>query len=76
MGAQALPLEEFPVNTNKKSLYRLSIIAISVAGLFGTHGAFAQDNEKKNADSERLKEVEVVGTSPLPGIGIEKDKLP
>jgi outer membrane receptor protein involved in Fe transport len=76
MGAPALPLEELSVNTNKKSLYRLSVIAISVAGLFGTHGAFAQDNEKKNADSERLKEVEVVGTSPLPGIGIEKDKLP
>ena len=64
------------MNKNKNSLYRLSVIAISVAGLFGAHGAFAQDNETKKTDSERLKEVEVVGTSPLPGIGIEKDKLP
>lgn len=64
------------MNKNKKSLYRLSVIAISVAGLFGAHGAFAQDSEKKKPDSERLKAVEVVGTSPLPGIGIEKDKLP
>jgi outer membrane receptor protein involved in Fe transport len=54
----------------------LSIIAISVAGLFSAHGAFAQDTEKKNPNGERLKEVEVVGTSPLPGIGIEEDKLP
>ena len=64
------------MNKNKKSLYRLSVIAISVAGLFGAHGTFAQDTEKKNPNGERLKEVEVVGTSPLPGIGIEKDKLP
>ena len=64
------------MNKNKKSLYRLSVIAISVAGLFGAHSAYAQDSERKNTDSERLKEVEVVGTSPLPGIGIEEDKLP
>lgn len=64
------------MNKKKRSLYRLSVIAISVAGLFGAQVAFAQDDEKKNSDSERLKEVEVVGTSPLPGIGIEKDKLP
>ena len=64
------------MNKNKKSLYRLSIIAISVAGLFGAHAVFAQDSQTKKTDSERLKEVEVVGTSPLPGIGIEKDKLP
>ncbi len=64
------------MNKNKKSLYRLSIIAISVAGLFGAHAVFAQDSQTKKTDSDRLKEVEVVGTSPLPGIGIEKDKLP
>jgi hypothetical protein len=64
------------MNKNKKSLYRLSIIAISVAGLFGAYAVFAQDSQTKKTDSDRLKEVEVVGTSPLPGIGIEKDKLP
>lgn len=64
------------MNKNKRSLYGLSVIALSVTGLFGAQGASAQDNEKNNTDSQRLKEVEVVGTSPLPGIGIEKDKLP
>ncbi len=52
-------------------LTRLSVVALSVAGLFASAGAPAQQ-----ADNQRLKEVEVVGTSPLPGIGIEKDKLP
>lgn len=49
----------------------LSLVALSVASLFAPLGLFAQE-----ADGQRLKEVEVVGTSPLPGIGIEEDKLP
>jgi len=61
---------------NNWATCRLTIIALSVAGLFNSAAALAQDAEKKSNDSERLKEVEVVGTSPLPGIGIEEDKLP
>ena len=64
------------MKNNKETLYRLSAIALSVAGLFSTHATFAQDAEKSTTERERLKEVEVVGTSPLPGIGIEEDKLP
>jgi outer membrane receptor protein involved in Fe transport len=51
--------------------HRLTLIALSVATLFGPISLLAQEPEAK-----RLKEVEVVGTSPLPGIGIEKEKLP
>lgn len=61
---------------HNNNLYRLSLVALAVAGLFGSFSAIAQDTEKKSADSERLTAVEVVGTSPLPGIGIEEDKLP
>jgi outer membrane receptor protein involved in Fe transport len=57
---------------------KFSLIALSVMAMFaGT--AFAQTTEEKAADSKvekALPQVEVVGTSPLPGIGIEKDKLP
>ncbi len=51
--------------------HHLSLVALSVASLFVPLGLLAQE-----ADGQRLKEVEVVGTSPLPGIGIEEDKLP
>lgn len=61
---------------NNKNLYRLSVVALAISGLFSSASVCAQDAERKSADSERLKEVEVVGTSPLPGIGIEEDKLP
>ncbi len=60
----------------KKNLYCLSGVALAVASLFVPHGVYAQEADKKSADEQRLKEVEVVGTSPLPGIGIEEDKLP
>ena len=57
---------------------QFSLIALSVMAIFaGT--ALAQTTEEKAADSKAdksLPQVEVVGTSPLPGIGIEKDKLP
>ena len=57
---------------------KFSLIALSVMAMFaGT--AFAQTTEEKATDSKgdkALPQVEVVGTSPLPGIGIEKDKLP
>jgi len=64
------------VRYRKKNLYCLSGVALAVASLFVPHGVYAQEADKKSADEQRLKEVEVVGTSPLPGIGIEKDKLP
>lgn len=51
-------------------------MALAIASSFTPYGAHAQEIDKKSKDSERLKEVEVVGTSPLPGIGIEEDKLP
>ena len=50
---------------------RLNLVALTVASLFVPMSLYAQQ-----ADNQRLKEVEVVGTSPLPGIGIEEDKLP
>ncbi len=60
--------------TMKKSLTppcRLNAVALSIASLFVPISLYAQE-----ANNQRLKEVEVVGTSPLPGIGIEEDKLP
>ncbi len=55
--------------------FRFSAMALSIAGLFVAPLLHAQEqNEGKEAKT--LKEVEVVGTSPLPGIGIEEDKLP
>ncbi len=59
------------MKTRANPQYRLTLIALSVATLFGPATLLAQEPEAK-----RLKEVEVVGTSPLPGIGIEEDKLP
>ncbi len=55
--------------------FQLSAIALSVAGLFGTPNLYAQEQGEFKED-KTLKEVEVVGTSPLPGIGIDEDKLP
>ncbi len=52
-------------------------ISIAIATAFTSPISFAQDNNSNKADSGRqLPQVEVVGTSPLPGIGIEKNKLP
>ena len=45
-------------------------MAVAIATLFSGHFAYAEESEKK------LQAVEVVGTSPLPGLGIEKNKLP
>jgi outer membrane receptor protein involved in Fe transport len=66
----------FFVKYHHKNLYCLSAMALAIASSFTPYGAHAQETDKKSNDSERLKEVEVVGTSPLPGIGIEEDKLP
>lgn len=49
-----------------KSLTAGAVIALMSSGL-----AWGQD-----ASEGRLKEVQVINTSPLPGIGIEKNKLP
>lgn len=48
-------------------------IALAIAALFSSPHTVADEAPK--ADKE-LKAVEVVGTSPLPGLGIEEDKLP
>ena len=45
-------------------------MAVAIATLFSSQIASAEESEKK------LQAVEVVGTSPLPGLGIEKNKLP
>ena len=57
---------------------RYSLMALSVMAMFAS-AASAQAAEEKSVDNKAdkiLPQVEVVGTSPLPGIGIEKDKLP
>ena len=48
-----------------------SILAMVIASAFAAPYAMADD-----ATDKKLNAVEVVGTSPLPGIGIEKNKLP
>ncbi len=55
--------------------FRLSAVALSVAGLFAAPMLHAQEQDA-DKEEKTLKAVEVVGTSPLPGIGIEEDKLP
>ncbi len=50
-------------------------IAFAVAGLFASPALHAQSKQGEKKEKV-LKEVEVVGTSPLPGIGIEEDRLP
>jgi outer membrane receptor protein involved in Fe transport len=47
------------------------VLAASVLALFANSSVWAESK----AD-QQLPQVEVVGTSPLPGIGIERDKLP
>ncbi len=51
-------------------------ISIAIATAFTSSLSFAQDNNTKADSGKQLPQVEVVGTSPLPGIGIEKNKLP
>lgn len=57
---------------------RYSLIAWSVMMMFaGAALAETRNDDKASASGDKaLPQVEVVGTSPLPGIGIEKDKLP
>jgi hypothetical protein len=45
-------------------------MAVAIATVFSGQIVNAEESEKK------LQAVEVVGTSPLPGLGIEKNKLP
>lgn len=52
-----------------------SAVALSIASLFAAPLVHAQEGAAAK-EEKTLKEVEVVGTSPLPGIGIEEDKLP
>jgi outer membrane receptor protein involved in Fe transport len=50
---------------------KATTLAVAVAALFAQPLIQAQENNDK-----KLQAVEVVGTSPLPGLGIEKNKLP
>lgn len=50
--------------------YRSTAMAVAIATVFSGQIVQAEEVEKK------LQAVEVVGTSPLPGLGIEKNKLP
>ena len=50
--------------------HKATAMAVAIATLFSVQIARAEESEKK------LQAVEVVGTSPLPGLGIEKNKLP
>lgn len=47
------------------------VLAAAMVALFASGGVSAQSRTET-----QLPQVEVVGTSPLPGIGIERDKLP
>ncbi len=58
------------MNTPSPRVLRRTVLAFSIAGLLSP--VFAQEDAKE----KQLKAVEVVGTSPLPGLGIEEDKLP
>lgn len=56
---------------------RPTAAAIAIAALFAAPTLSAQDKDQAESKQDKaLQAVEVVGTSPLPGIGIEKDKLP
>ncbi|MEY5002514.1 MAG: hypothetical protein RL678_323 [Pseudomonadota bacterium] len=63
------------MNQFSPHVFHLNVVALSVAALFGTATVYAQE-QSAGKEEKRLKEIEVVGTSPLPGIGIEEDKLP
>ncbi len=54
--------------------HRATAIAVAVAALFAAPLPHAEEDSKDK--EKKLQAVEVVGTSPLPGLGIEKDKLP
>ena len=54
-----------------KNMPRPTVLALVIAATFSAPGLMAQETTEK-----KLQSVEVVGTSPLPGIGIEKNKLP
>ncbi len=58
------------MKTARSQNFRRTLLALSIAGLMAP--AFAQEAGKE----KQLNAVEVVGTSPLPGLGIEEDKLP
>ncbi len=58
------------MKTATSQSFRRTIIALSIASLMAPAFAEEADHDKQ------LKAVEVVGTSPLPGLGIEEDKLP
>ncbi len=58
------------MNTATSLSFRRTILALSIASLLSP--VYAQEDNKE----KQLKAVEVVGTSPLPGLGIEEDKLP
>ena len=55
-----------------KKLLKTRPLVTAIACGFALHAQAQNDPEAAN----RLKEVQVVNTSPLPGIGIEKSKLP
>lgn len=60
-----------------RSRLRPTAVALAIAALFAAPSLSAQDKATQESKQDKaLQEVEVVGTSPLPGIGIEKDKLP
>jgi outer membrane receptor protein involved in Fe transport len=56
-----------------KAPLKFTAIALAIAAVYAPHQVFADDAPKAD---KQLKPVEVVGTSPLPGLGIEEDKLP
>ncbi len=56
-----------------KSPQKSTAIALAISALFASHAGVADDATKAD---KQLNAVEVVGTSPLPGLGIEEDKLP
>lgn len=65
------------MNHPTRTRLRPTAAALAIAALFAAPGLSAQDKaNNENKQDKALQEVEVVGTSPLPGIGIEKDKLP
>jgi outer membrane receptor protein involved in Fe transport len=55
-----------------KNLFKFSPVMVAMACGFALHAQAQNAPEAGNS----LKEVQVVNTSPLPGIGIEKNKLP
>lgn len=65
------------MNQRNRNRLRPTAAALAIAALFAAPYLSAQDKAKTTDKQDKtLQEVEVVGTSPLPGIGIEKAKLP